>query len=393
MGFAVTACHDADTALEEVRRQRFDLVITDLRLGQGDGLAVMEEQAGRISKIVKDLLLFFKNRFFALVTILGLVAYAVIYYFIPNSVDETLEIGLYAPDFAPTLTDQVQSEGLLLNRAESEDALKAAVIAGDYPVGVALPADMLAQLRGGQKPRVNVYFTSEMPEEFRDAYTLLLEELSFMMSGQALNIEATEEVLGPDMAGRQVAPRNRMLPLFAVFILMIEAMGLASLISSEIVGGTLRALLVTPMRVEGLFVGKGITGVLLSFSQATALMAVTGGLRQQPLLILLALLLGSLLVTGAAFMIASVAKDIMSVMAWGMLVFLLFSIPSFNVMLPGLTSQWIKVIPSYYLVDTMHQVINFQAGWSAVGNSLLALLAFTVALFGLGIVVLRRRFQ
>jgi two-component system response regulator GlrR len=43
MGFAVTACHDAATALEEARRQRFDLVITDLRLAEGDGLAIMEE--------------------------------------------------------------------------------------------------------------------------------------------------------------------------------------------------------------------------------------------------------------------------------------------------------------------------------------------------------------
>ncbi len=43
MGFTVTACHDADTALDEARRQRFDLVITDLRLAAADGLAVMEE--------------------------------------------------------------------------------------------------------------------------------------------------------------------------------------------------------------------------------------------------------------------------------------------------------------------------------------------------------------
>lgn len=43
MGFAVTACSDADTALDQVRRQRFDLVITDLRLEGVDGLAVMEE--------------------------------------------------------------------------------------------------------------------------------------------------------------------------------------------------------------------------------------------------------------------------------------------------------------------------------------------------------------
>lgn len=43
MGFAVTACSDADTALDQVRRQRFDLVITDLRLAGADGLVVMEE--------------------------------------------------------------------------------------------------------------------------------------------------------------------------------------------------------------------------------------------------------------------------------------------------------------------------------------------------------------
>jgi two-component system response regulator GlrR len=43
MGFAVTACHDAGPALEEARRRRFDLVLTDLRLAEGDGLAIMEE--------------------------------------------------------------------------------------------------------------------------------------------------------------------------------------------------------------------------------------------------------------------------------------------------------------------------------------------------------------
>ena len=43
MGFAVTACPDANSALEEARLRRFDLVITDLRLAEGDGLAVMEE--------------------------------------------------------------------------------------------------------------------------------------------------------------------------------------------------------------------------------------------------------------------------------------------------------------------------------------------------------------
>ncbi|MDE3117515.1 MAG: sigma-54-dependent Fis family transcriptional regulator [Nitrospirota bacterium] len=43
MGFAITACPDADAALAEARREVFDMAITDLRLAGRDGLALMEE--------------------------------------------------------------------------------------------------------------------------------------------------------------------------------------------------------------------------------------------------------------------------------------------------------------------------------------------------------------
>ena len=43
MGFDVTSCTSGEEALDEARRQVFDLAITDLRLGGLDGLAVTEE--------------------------------------------------------------------------------------------------------------------------------------------------------------------------------------------------------------------------------------------------------------------------------------------------------------------------------------------------------------
>jgi hypothetical protein len=52
-------------------------------------------------------------------------------------------------------------------------------------------------------------------------------------------------------------------------------------------------------------------------------------------------------VTSLSFLVASLARDLMSVIAWGMLVMIVFIIPAFNAMLPGLASGWIKVIPSY----------------------------------------------
>jgi len=51
--------------------------------------------------VVKDLTLFFRNRFFAFITVLALVFYVLVYYLLPGSVDELLEIGFYAPDLPP----------------------------------------------------------------------------------------------------------------------------------------------------------------------------------------------------------------------------------------------------------------------------------------------------
>ncbi len=342
---------------------------------------------------LKDLNLYFKNQFFALVTVLGIVAYSGIYYLMPSVVDETLEMGIFAPGLTNPLVDELAEEGLVLNQFDSEAALKEAVIEREFPVGVAVADDFMEKLTADEKPEVTIYITNEVPPEFQEMYALLFRELSFMLAGRPLTIEATEEVLGVDRVGDQIPARDRMLPLLAIFVLMVETLGLASLISMEIEGGTMQALLITPMKIEGLFVGKGLFGTALAFVQVAVLMAIVGGLSQEPLLILTALLLGSFLVTGLGFMMASVSKDMMSVMGWGILSILTLAIPSLNVLLPGFTTNWIKIIPSYYLVDTVHRVINFDAGWGDVGGNLLILLAFGLAFMVLGVWTLRRKFR
>jgi len=138
---------------------------------------------------------------------------------------------------------------------------------------------------------------------------------------------------------------------------------------------------------------KGITGISLAFGQASIFLAVTGGFSQQPLVIIVALLLGSGLATAIGFLLAARGKDLMSVMAWSVPVLLLLLIPGLVVMFPGVTSDWIKVIPSYYLVDTVHLAANFDAGWADVWSNLLILLLLSLVFFGLGIVALRRRMR
>ena len=87
-------------------------------------------------------------------------------------------------------------------------------------------------------------------------------------------------------------PGSEWLPLFAVLVLMVECLGLASLIAAEVEQGTIRALLVTPLSLRGLFVAKTLFGSLFAFVQAVLLLAVTGGLVREPLLNLTALFIG-----------------------------------------------------------------------------------------------------
>lgn len=350
---------------------------------------------GRIIRalIQKDIQVFFSNQFFALVTGLALVAYAGIYFAMPATVDETIEMAIFAPALPQLFADMMDDEGLILENMASQELLETAVTDNEYAVGVVIPEALNQALANGEQGQIELYFSPNFPEELKEAYIVFFEEIGYVLGGQTLNIDVHEEVLGVDRVGNQIPQREKMIPLFAVLILTVETLGLASLISSEVEAGTLQALLITPMRMEGLFVAKGTVGVGLAFLQSALLMAVTGGLSQQPLLIIVALLLGSLMVTGLAFLLASVSTDIMSVMAWGVPIILLLSLPAMSLLLPGLTTDWVKALPSYYLIDTVYQAANFNLGWAGAGSNLLILTAFSLAFMGLGIVVLRRKFQ
>ena len=351
-------------------------------------------KAGVVKALLKkDIALFMSNRFYLLITVLGLVFYAGIYFIMPSTTDETLDLAMYAPVVPPAVGQIAAAEGIELEFFDSEEELKQAVLDGDYQVAIALPADIMEVWVEGGKPEITVYYASTASSEVSDVVVALVKEIAYMQTGQTLSYDTTEEILGPDMLGAQIALRDRMRPLLAIFILLLEILTLASLIMVEIEQGTARALLVTPMGVSDLFVAKGVLGVGLALAQAVLFMALVGGFSNQPLIILTTLFIGSLMAVGIGFLVASFARDVMAVTGWGMLILIILAIPGFGTVVPGLLSDWTRVIPSYYLTDTVSRVVNYGAGWGDVGVNLAILAAFTAAVFWAGIVILRRRYQ
>lgn len=343
--------------------------------------------------VYKDVSLLFRNRLFAPVTLGLLVSCVTVYFFMPGSVDETLRVGFYSPKASPVFIELMEKEGLIIQEMKSENSLKHAIDDGQYAIGIVSSGNLREKHRGGKNRRLMIYFDAGFPEELQSAVITLLQEVTYVINGQPMNIEADHKILGNDMTGMQVPLRKRLLPLFALFILMTETMGVATLIAEEREWHTLKALLITPLRIEGFMLSKGLSGIGVAFSQVVLVMAVIGGLRHQPFLVLGTLLSGSVLITGIGFMMAAFGKDMLSVSAWGLLALLILGIPSFVVLLPGVISGWVKFIPSFYLIDTLHQVVNLNADWRMVWPNLLMTFAFGSCFLWIGTMVLWRKLR
>ncbi len=344
--------------------------------------------------VQKDATLFFRNRFFAVITVLGLVMGIVVYFIMPSTLEETLELGVYSPSLPPGFEELYEGEiGIQLLAAESEEALRENILEGEYSAGLVLPPDLVEKLSQGEAPDIKVYIASDQVGDMEAIVGVLIAELTQKLGGQSIEVDWQQEVLGRDMAGAQIPLRDRIRSLLVVVLLMAEVFGLASLMSEEAENRTAIALLATPMTVRDLFAAKGIFGTVLAFGQAAFFLAVVRGLDNQPGVILVGLLLGSTLAAAIGFLAASLGKDFLSVAMWGALIMILLSVPGIAVMTPGVVSGWIKVIPSYYLVDTVSQASNFGAGWGNVWQNLLILLGFSAALFAVGILAFRRKLR
>lgn len=342
--------------------------------------------------IAKDIILYSRDKTFGIMTIVVIVIYIVFYFIMPRTVNETIEIGFYSTQPSNIFDNNIE-EGLIIRKMKTEDELKKAVMDKKLHIGISIPEDILKSLFSREKPQIFVYYSSDLPDEIKEMYTIFMSEMIAELSGSKIELDTVEIVLGPDMGGKQIPFRDRMIPLFVFMLLVAETMGLANLITSELENGTIQALITTPMKVIDLFVGKGITGVFLAFSQTVLLMIITGSLTQNTLLIIITLLLGSAIVTGLAFFIASISKDLMSVVAWGSLSMVILLLPIFTLIFPGLVSGWVKIIPSFSVVDILHRAVNFNIGWSGNLNNLILLIGFNVVFISLGIITLKRKLK
>ena len=181
--------------------------------------------------------------------------------------------------------------------------------------------------------------------------------------------------------------------MLAFFVLMVEAFALASLIAGEVQAKTVTALLVTPARTGDVLAAKTILGTLLAFIQAALLLLAVKALDGDVVLLLLIVLLGALMVAGIGMITGSAGKDFMGTLLYGMVFMVLLALPAFAVLFPGTASPWIKILPSYGIVEGIVGATIYGKGWVESAPYMALIAAWDMIILGSGLLILKKKVE
>ncbi|PKQ19377.1 MAG: hypothetical protein CVT66_10485, partial [Actinobacteria bacterium HGW-Actinobacteria-6] len=331
-------------------------------------------RAAIISSIVKkDFLEFSRDTLYLFLSGLGMFFFILMFWVVPKTVNESLTLGVHQTGmdaiFDQYQEDAASSEGLKLISFDSEDELKK-VVAGDLEyweaedgsahylrdkatddpkpkdakkvtvvIGIGFPDRFLEKTAAKEKTTVTVYSDAGVPSEIQGAMKSFVREIAYSIAGNELPVTEPDQenvVLGEDRAGDQVSVREKMRPMLALFVLMIEVLSMASLVSSEVLNRTVTSILVTPARAGDFLAAKTIYGTILAMSQAVIVLLAIGAFTAQNwLLLLTTMLIGSLMFTGVAMVVGSAGKDFIGSLFYSMLFLIPLLIPGLAVLFPG----------------------------------------------------------
>ncbi len=395
----------------------------------------------------KELRAYSRDTIYLLLTLVVLVAIPIAFIFLPDSVDETLTLGV-APPVSDLVEDATETfremgatdeqlaelrnadfteeqEGLLLVEFETEDELRR-VIAGELEawraddgalvlrdteagdekpndaerlsvgIGIAFPPTFISDVSTGREAvTVTVYSDADVPEEIQGAMESFVREAAYQLAGQRLPVTLPEEdfvVLGEDRMGDQVALQDRFRPLVLFMVLLMETFSMASLVSTEVLQRTVTAVLVTPARIGDFLFAKTAFGTAMSLGQALFVLLIIGGLTAQNWsLVLTVLVMASIMFTGIALFVGASGKDFMGQLFYTMLFTIPLLIPTFAVLFPGTAAVWVRVLPSYPIIDTLYAAMTYGTTWADAAGSLAYAAAWLVVLYGAGLIALRRK--
>jgi len=361
-----------------------------------------------ISIIRKDLLEFVRDKTWVFLTILSLAMFVTIYWLLPSTIDDSLNVGIYDKDVNGDIAKNLaEQEDINVIEFDSLEEMKGVIkddidFDEDVDIGFVFPEGFVEDMALEKEPTVQIYFHPSVSEELRNAMSMIAKELgshivaSIQGSEDFLPVEFPDEdsmVLGEDRLKEEIPPRDYMKPFFIFFILMVESMALASLIAIEVYKRTINAIVVTSAKLTDVFLSKAIFGTLLAFVQALIIIFAIGSFEHNLLPIVVMVFLGATMVTGIAFIAGSAGKDFMGTLFYSVPFLIPLIIPSIAILFPGTVATWIKFLPSYGLIDGITSLGIYGDTLAETSGAFLMVIIWNIVIFSIGFFLFKWRIK
>jgi ABC-2 type transport system permease protein len=286
----------------------------------------------------------------------------------------------------PGLAAEIDS--MVSQEYPSDAALRAAVEAGKVDVGVVLPAGFDGDLSSGESAKLTAYVWGESLLKDRVILAVSLTSLVRELVGQEPPVEIDIQSVGD---GESIPWYDRLLPLIVLLAVMVGGLMIpATSLVDEKQKRTLRALTITPVTLEEVFLTKGLVGALISFVVGVFILTLNRALGAQPVPLFTVLALGALAAGTLGVLLGALMKDIDTLFATVKGTGIFLYAPALVYLFPEIP-QWIgKLFPTYYIIGPVVEITQRGGGWSDIASDVLILVGLILALFGVVAMVTRR---
>ena len=267
-----------------------------------------------------------------------------------------------------------------------------------YDVGLVIPADFEQSVRAGGPPQVSLYLNGSniSPQQG----TLL----------QAAIVSYARAVATPappvDLAVATINPASKAAAVLTLSTFYSQvAFALSFFVSLTLLPGllieekekkTLRMLMVSPASFGDVLLGKVLVVFVYQLALSSVMMGVLGGFSGDVQLVLTYMLAGTCLALAVGLLVGSLLQTAGAAGGVETLAIFAFIIPAVFIPLTPYISgnpiaQIIKVLPSYYLADGVHNAMQNQGTFNGNVIDLSVTLGCAVLLFLVTVWVIRRQ--
>lgn len=281
-------------------------------------------------------------------------------------------------------------KGIELRLVDTEDGLTHLVKTNDLDAGLVLPAGFDEQVQAGEQPPLQFFVGGESLASNRLILAVTTLDAVRSVEGSTPPVDVAIVSTGDPL----LPMSSRMMPLLVLFALLIAGVFVPAFsIVGERESGTMTAMLVSPARGVDVLAAKAVMGMLLGMLMALVTLWLNDALGGQPLALLLAIGVASVMLAEVGLLFGSSARDAKTLFALMKSVNILLFAPVIFYIFPD-WPQWIaQVFPTYYIINPIFEVAVRDATLTDIAWQLVVAVVISLALVPLVVVMSRRMTQ